>query len=174
MRTSCVKNGLVMVVILLFVGVAVQPGIAVNLISTDNEEDCDICPKVSKTHLVRLKSLIDKVETLNNNISLMSRLNPEVVEKYQELYERITTLKEMNQILKPDYPYPIICNILFYMGFIPFLMYLLFAKLVWDVMEDSILSWILRSLLGIGILILFTTMGLGVSIGCWESPAVPE
>jgi hypothetical protein len=74
-----------MVVILLFVGVAVQPSIAINPISSDNEDDCSICPKVSK-----LKEL----------------------GKYQELFDRITTLKEMNKEIKPDYPYPIICNIL--------------------------------------------------------------
>jgi len=100
MRTSCVKNGLVLGVILLFIGVVFQPSVAVNPISSDNEEDCDICPKVSNQHLVRLRSLIDKVETLNNDISLMSRLNPEVVEKYQELSDRIWSFPISCGILK--------------------------------------------------------------------------
>ena len=107
-----IKNGLVMVVILLFMGVAVQPAIAVNPISTDNEEDCSICPKVSKQHLVRLRSLINRVETLNNKLSVLSKLYPEVAEKYQELSDRITTIKEMNQDLNPNWEYPIICAIL--------------------------------------------------------------
>jgi len=67
MRTSFVKNGLVMVVIVLFIGVAVQPSIAINPISSDNEEDCSICPKVIKTHLVRLKEILLRFETLNTN-----------------------------------------------------------------------------------------------------------
>ena len=41
MKTSCVKNGLAVGVILLFIGVAVQPAIAVNPISSDNEENCN-------------------------------------------------------------------------------------------------------------------------------------
>jgi len=100
---------------ILFMGVSINPAIAVNPISSDNEDDCEICPKVGKTNLVRLKSLIDKVETLNNDISLISRLNPEVVEKYQELSDRITIFTEMNKKLKPDTSWedhPIICNIL--------------------------------------------------------------
>ena len=39
MRISCVKNSLVVSIILLFVGIAIQPAIAVNPISYDNEED---------------------------------------------------------------------------------------------------------------------------------------
>ena len=46
----------------MFVGVAVQPAVADTPISSYNEEDCDICPKVSKL---------------------------KVVEKYQELSDRI-------------------------------------------------------------------------------------
>ena len=85
MKTCCVKNGLGVVVILLFIGVAVQPVIAVNPISSDNEEDCSVCPKVSKQ---------------------------QELGKYQELFDRITTLGEMNQGLKSDREHPIICNIL--------------------------------------------------------------
>ena len=66
MRTYCLKNGLVVGVILLFIGIAIQPAIAVNPISTDNEDDCDICPKISNLHLVRLRSLINRVETPDN------------------------------------------------------------------------------------------------------------
>jgi len=41
MRTSCVKNGLAVGVILLFIGIAINPAIAVNPIPSDNEEDCN-------------------------------------------------------------------------------------------------------------------------------------
>ena len=60
MRTCCVKNGLVVVVILLLVGVAVQPVIAVNPISTDNEGDCSICPKVSNLDGITTLKKINK------------------------------------------------------------------------------------------------------------------
>ena len=112
MRTSYVKNGLVVVVILLFIGVAVQSSIAVNPISSDNKENCDICPKVNKTHLIRLKSLINRVETLNNELSVVSKYNLEVEEKYQKLSDKITALTEMNKELKSGTPHgnnPIIC-----------------------------------------------------------------
>ena len=35
-----------------------------------------------------------------------------MLEKYQKLFDKITTFTEMNKEVKPDYPYPIICNIL--------------------------------------------------------------
>ena len=79
------RNGLVVGVILLFIGISIQPVVAVNPISSDNEEDCNICPKISKL---------------------------QVLEKYQKLFDKITTFTEMNKEVKPDYPYPIICNIL--------------------------------------------------------------
>ena len=92
-----IKNGLVMIVILMFIGVAVQPSIAVNPISSDNEEDCIICPKVS---------------------------NLQWVEKHQRLFDKITTFTEINKEVKPDYPYPIICNIL--------LLYINFQLVKWE------------------------------------------
>ena len=116
MRTYCLKNGLVVGVILLFIGIAIQPAIAVNPISTDNEDDCDICPKISNLHLVRLRSLINRVETPDNKLSVISKFHPKLAEKYQELFNRITTLKEINKELKPYIPWyehPIICIILY-------------------------------------------------------------
>ena len=77
MRTSFGKNGLAVGVILLFIGVTVQPAIAVNPISSDNEENCNICPKISKLQLV---------------------------EKYQELSDSITTFTEMNKKINPVTP----------------------------------------------------------------------
>ncbi len=97
---------------ILFLGLAMQPSIAVNPIPSNNEEDCDICQKVSNLHLVRLKSLINRVETLDNKLSVLSKHNPEVIEKYQELSDKITTQKEMNKKLNFDWDFPIICNIL--------------------------------------------------------------
>ena len=112
MKERILGKGLVVGVILLFIGISIQPAFAINSISSDNEEDCSICPKVSKQHLVRLKSLINRAESLNNKLLVMSKLYPEVAEKYQELSDRIITIKEMNKELKPDRKYPIICTIL--------------------------------------------------------------
>ena len=107
------KNILLAVgITILFLGVSINPAIAVNPKSSDNEEDCSICPKVSKLHLIGLKNLLNRVETLNDKLSVISKPHPEVAKRYQELFDRITTLKEINTELKSDTPYPIFCNIL--------------------------------------------------------------
>ena len=94
MQNNMFRKGVVLAVIFLFVGIAIQPTIAVNPISYKGEEDCNICPKVSNLHLIDLKNLIKRLEILNNKLLVMSKLNPEVEEKYQELSDRITILPE--------------------------------------------------------------------------------
>ncbi len=86
--------------VILFICISIQPAIAVNPNSIDSEDDCDICPKVSSLHLVRLKSLINRVETLNNKLLVLSNHNPEVADRYQELSDRVATIKEINKELK--------------------------------------------------------------------------
>lgn len=112
MQHRIIGKGLTFVVILLFVSVGIQPAFAVTPNSTDGEEDCDICPKVSNQYIVLIKSLLNRLEKYDNQLSLLSKLNPEFEEKYLELSIKITTLKEMNKEIKSDYPYPIICSIL--------------------------------------------------------------
>jgi len=67
MKERIFSKGLVVGVILLFIGISVQPALAINTISSDNEEDCSICLKVGKLQDVRLKRLLDRFETLNTN-----------------------------------------------------------------------------------------------------------
>ena len=96
---------LVVGITILFLGLSIQPTIAVNPISTDNEEDCSICPMVSK-----LKEL----------------------GKYQKLFDRIINLKEMNKELKIDSPlryHIVICSILTIIS-IPVLLSLIIFELV--------------------------------------------
>jgi hypothetical protein len=124
MRTFCVKNGLVVAVVLLFVGISIKPAIAVNPISTDTENDCSICPKVSKLQLVRLKSLIEKLKINDNKLSVMSKHHPQVAKRYQEVSDGITTLTDMNKELKPDRDYPRICDIILILA-LPFI-------ILWD------------------------------------------
>jgi len=119
MRTSCIKNALAVGIILLFLGVAIQPSIATikqesidEEYSSDSEEDCKLCPKASKKHLVRLKSFINRFENLGNKLSVISKYNPIVVEEHQELSDRIAVLKVIYKELKPDWKYPVICTIL--------------------------------------------------------------
>jgi len=78
---------------ILFLGLSINPAIAVNPVSSDNEEDCSICQPVSKQHLVLIKSLINRLETLDYKLSLLSKLNPELEEIYPEVSERISILQ---------------------------------------------------------------------------------
>jgi len=72
------KNILTVVgITILFLGVSINPAIAVNPISSDNEDDCSICHPIS---------------------------NLQEIEKYKELSNRFTTLKEMNKKINPITP----------------------------------------------------------------------
>ncbi len=174
MRTSCVKNGLVVGVILLFIGIAFQPAVAVNPISADNEEDCSICPKVSKLQIVRLKSLINRVETLDNKLSVISKHNPEIAEKYQELSDEITTLKEMHKEFKPnkqlnDYPYPIIvCSILAILLITILIPWVLLDKLFYLFDNFYLIQLLLTPLLVIGSIPCAFIIIYGYFWGCWD------
>jgi hypothetical protein len=59
-----VSKGLAVAVIILFVGIGIQPAFAVNVSNItmyDDRHDCEICPKISKQNIDRLGSLINKV-----------------------------------------------------------------------------------------------------------------
>jgi hypothetical protein len=87
---------LVVGVIVLFIGIGIQPAFAIELEQPFND-DCEICPKkVSKQHLILLEILLNKMEKYDNQLSVLSKLNPEVEEKYQEILERITTLQDLD------------------------------------------------------------------------------
>ena len=77
MRTSCVKNGLVMVVILLFIGVAVQPVIIADVsIESDNSELVEITVEICEVdkaynHTVMVtKEQVEELENLINNFEI--------------------------------------------------------------------------------------------------------
>ena len=81
---------------ILFLGVGIQPAIAVTTNTSDIDDNCNLCPKVKKHNIVRLKSLLNRLDQYDNQLSALSKKYPEVAEKSQELSERITTIKEMN------------------------------------------------------------------------------
>jgi hypothetical protein len=57
-----------------------------------NKDDCDTCQKPSKRHIDRLINLIDRLEKYNNQLSVLSKFNPEFEEKYQDFSEKILQL----------------------------------------------------------------------------------
>jgi hypothetical protein len=101
MKNSRLSKALAVAVIILFLGLAVQPSVAVQPDSEEREDDCNLCPKkVSKPHLERLTTLLDRLDKYDNQLSEQSKLYPELEEKYQDLSNRFTTLTLLNEILK--------------------------------------------------------------------------
>jgi hypothetical protein len=145
-RTIC--KTLAVAVILLFIGLGVNPAIAVVEPITSEIDDCNLCPKLSKQHIVRIKSFIDRLEKYDNELSVLSKLNPEIEEKHKEISNAISTLSDMNEF--DDWSFPVICNLLLIIG---------------DCFEIGIYSQgIIRIIFGtIG----FFAIVIGLGLGCW-------
>ena len=101
---------------IIFLGVGIQPVLAneVSIAKTsDAEEDCN-CKPVSSLHLVRLKSLLNRLDKHYNLLSILSKINPELSEKYQELYDNIDALTEYHNedIFELSWNFPILCGLI--------------------------------------------------------------
>jgi hypothetical protein len=81
MNKRMLYKTLVIGVMVIFIGIGVQPAFAVTRDTTDSEDDCDLCPSI--------EDVVDSKE----------------IEKYKEMSETISTLKD----LKMDRP---ICEFL--------------------------------------------------------------
>ena len=115
MERNMLKKALVVGIIFLFIGVSVQPVFAKNTIKTtisETLEDCE-CQPVSNHNFDRLEKLSIRTEKLLNRakifthiVAILSKNNPEISkDKFVELSNRITTLKEINEKQHP----PAIC-----------------------------------------------------------------
>jgi hypothetical protein len=156
-KTPVLYKSLVVGVIVLFIGVGVQPAFALNESASisDDEDDCNLCPKVSKQHIVRIKDLIDRLDTLNTKLSKVSKLNPEIEENYQEISDRISTLTEMKEkyLSNDEWDFPFIrltlCFILVPFWGVAFMISMSLAFFLW-ICQDYILIWnIVRTILWI-------------------------
>jgi hypothetical protein len=87
---------LVVGIIVLLLGIGIQPAIAVNHNATHTEDDCEICPKISNQNIVLIKSLFNRLKIFEKQLSVLSRFNPEFEEKYQEMSEGISTIQGLN------------------------------------------------------------------------------
>jgi hypothetical protein len=123
-KNTSLKKGLVIGIIVLFIGIAVTPsinaGITIkkdiqviidNLVieTSDVEENCN-CEDVIKSNIHRNEELLNKLEVNNNVISILSKHNLETTEKYKELLDIIPKFSMI--VDKPtsiqsssDYPY---------------------------------------------------------------------
>jgi hypothetical protein len=78
-----------------------------------SDDDCDVCPKkVSKSHLVLIKSLLNRLDSLVNSLTVISKYNPIVEKKYQELSNKLFVLKEIIMDNNKIRNFPVICTIL--------------------------------------------------------------
>ena len=108
------KKVLAVAVILLFLGVGVQPALANEVSNTvsDVDEDCLECQPVNRIDILKVKLLMIRVEAFTNVI--LSRFGhiPEIREKCEEISDRITNFQEMYNDLKLgslNWDFPIIC-----------------------------------------------------------------
>jgi hypothetical protein len=93
-------------IILLFLGVSVSSAISIDTKSTITNiqsEECKECNEVSKSDLVIVERLLNRVEVYSKLLLVLSNNNPEIREKCEELSNIKDTI---------DWDFPIICNIL--------------------------------------------------------------
>jgi hypothetical protein len=98
MNQRIICKGLAVAVIILFIGVGIQPAFAdvSNTSVSDSIEDCNLCPKVSDKHLFRLRILLNRIEIFNNELNDISKQNPKVEENFQKLLDNISYLQVLN------------------------------------------------------------------------------
>ena len=103
-KPALLYKPLVVCVIVLFIGVGIQPAIAtIENNSIEKDEDCNLCAKkVSKSQLLLLKSLLNIIDRQINKLSIISKQNPILEKKYPELFTKITILKEFSTELNND------------------------------------------------------------------------
>ena len=125
MNKNILKKGLVVGVIFLFIGVGINPAFAVktktSIVNNQSEEDCG-CQVINDVNLVRFERLSNRIEKLlnmleiyTNIVSILSKNNLVIAEKYEDSSNEIATLKESNEELKTDIIFqdsPFICDIL--------------------------------------------------------------
>ena len=106
------KKLIVISIILLLIGVSVSSAISVDTkstISNNQREECSECKEVSKSDLILVERLLDRVEVYSKLLLVLSRYNPELKEISEELVDEIPKLKNLND------DFPIICFLLLYL-----------------------------------------------------------
>jgi hypothetical protein len=94
-------------IIVLLMGVSVSSGFTVNSnpsIKVNQRGKCSECNKISDSDLIRLERLLNRGEVYSKLLLVLSRYNPEIKEKCEELLD----------VINSDRPwdFPIICIIL--------------------------------------------------------------
>ncbi len=96
---------LVMGITILFIGVGIYPAFAVDnktsVVNQQNEENCG-CEVVSKSDLIKVKRLLNRLEVYSKLLLVLSKNHPELVETSEELTNKITILNGMYKGLKAN------------------------------------------------------------------------
>jgi hypothetical protein len=120
MKEKMLYKTLVVGVIVLFVGMGVQPAVAVTPDTNESEDDCNLCAKkVSKSQLTLLENSLNRLEKYENQLSILSKQYPQFEEKYKEISKGMMSLREVNKELKSDnFDINKFCYIAYYLIFI--------------------------------------------------------
>ena len=151
---------LVVGVIVLFIGVGIQPAFAVTPDTSDSVEDCNLCPKASKQQIDRLNNLLERLVRYDSQLSILSKHNPEIEEKYQELSNYINSDEPIS-----IRPLCIFLEILRYF-FIDLGDYFMNQLSVWMPGEHGLLYYIIPAIASFSIALMFQIVGVGIF--CWK------
>ena len=102
---NMLKKILAVGIIILFIGVGIQPAFAVDtktsVVNQQKEENCG-CEVVSKSNLVKVKRLLNRLEVNSKLLSVLSKNHPELVETSEGLSNEITILNGIYKGLKAN------------------------------------------------------------------------
>ena len=136
-----------------------------SVVSANEIEDCN-CKPINDIQVVRIERLLDRLESRINFILLKYGDIPEVAEKNEEIYDKISTLKEINNELKLNsslLDFPNICSILDN-----------YFNLLWDIREKiSDIYWFFIFFTFVSVLIemiMTFIWTIGFVLGCWNWP----
>jgi len=101
-KSALLYKTLVLGVIVLFVGMGVQPAFAVTQDTSNGEDDCNLCAKkVSTSHPLLLKILKDKLKKIEKTVIFFPGINREIKENIKELSD-ITNVDSFTLLGRPD------------------------------------------------------------------------
>lgn len=146
-------------VIVLFIGVGIQPAFAVYNKSTNIEDVEDFgCEEISYTKIVKIERLLDRIEITNELLLLLSKHNPELIVENEKLSNKIKEFTSNLEVLatNPSNENRPICKILANLGVIVLFSYCFYALIctciLYDVPEGNLLHKMLSFILFIPVI----------------------
>jgi len=92
-------------IVVLFIGVGIQPAFAVNtkqsMVNKVSIEDCG-CGEVSDTDLVKVDRLLNRVEVYSKLLLVLSKHNPELREMRGELSDQLANINKLYDEFNTD------------------------------------------------------------------------